>query len=92
MEIKYGESRIFAVNKEDVEMGELTYTLKGDDVIVADHTEVNDDFRGEGVGDKLVEALVEKAREDQRKIKADCPFVKKVLKETATYHDVFLNV
>ncbi len=92
MEIKYGENRIYAVDKQDTEMGELTFTLKGDDVIVADHTKVEDEFRGEGVGEKLVEALVEKAREDRKKIKAECPFVKKTMENTESYHDVFLNV
>lgn len=92
MDIKFGENRIYAVNKEGTKMGEITYKLMGDDVLIADHTKVEEEFRGEGVGEKLVEALVEKCRLDDKKIKAECPFVKKIMEKTADYHDVFLNV
>lgn len=92
MEIKYEESRLYAVNKEGTQMGEITFTLKGDDVLVAEHTKVEEEFRGEGVGEKLVEALVDKCRKDDKKIKAECPFVKDLLEKNKKYHDVFLNI
>ena len=92
MEIKFDEKRVYAVNKEGTQMGEITFTLKGDDVLVAEHTKVEEEFRGEGIGEKLVDALANKCRLDDKKIKAECPFVKKVLKENEEYHDVFLDI
>lgn len=92
MEINYEENRIFAVNKEAQQMGELTFKLQGDDVLIADSTQVEEEFRGEGIGGILVEALVKKSRKDRKKIMAKCPFVKKTLQETPAYHDVFLNL
>ena len=92
MEIKFEENRVYGVNKEGIQMGEITFKLMGDDVLIADHTKVEEAFRGEGVGEKLVDALVNKSRLDDKKIKAECPFVKAIMEKTKAYADVFLNV
>ncbi len=91
MEIKFEENRIYAVDKNGTQMGEITYKLLGDDVLIADHTKVEEEFQGEGVGEKLVEALANMSRNDDKKIKAECPFVKATMEKNEAYHDVFLN-
>jgi uncharacterized protein len=43
------------------------------------------------VGEKLVDAAVEFARENELKITATCPYARKKLENTAEYSDVFVG-
>ncbi|WOI54220.1 GNAT family N-acetyltransferase [Parvularcula sp. LCG005] len=54
---------------------ELTFSLSGEDRIVADHTGVPKQLSGKGVGSQLIEHLVSFARETDRKIVPVCSFV-----------------
>ncbi|MGY0041226.1 GNAT family N-acetyltransferase [Pedobacter sp. NJ-S-72] len=51
-----------AIEDEKV-AGEMTYVWAGPGKIIIDHTEVNPDFSGKGVGKKLVLEAVKYARE-----------------------------
>lgn len=66
MEIKQvsiGENKgAFVGYSESERAGAMFYTWAGEDRIIIDHTEVEDAFRGQGVGNKLLEATVEFAR------------------------------
>ncbi|CCQ19436.1 Uncharacterized protein yjdJ [Listeria monocytogenes] len=42
MEYKNGENRIYAVNDEGVEVGEVTFVPTGEDMFIIDHTGVDD--------------------------------------------------
>ncbi|MBO6918560.1 MAG: N-acetyltransferase [Rhizobiaceae bacterium] len=53
---------------------ELTFSKVGKSMIIIDHTEVPEAFRGTGAGLKLVERAVEDAREMGIKIMPLCPF------------------
>ena len=44
--------------------GLMTYTWAGKDKFIIDHTEVNDEFKGTGVGKKLVMEAVAFARKN----------------------------
>ena len=68
---------------------ELTYSRSGDKLIIADHTEVPDAFRGKGVGGLLATRMVEEARRDGFKIYALCPFVNAERKKHPEWADVF---
>ncbi len=46
-----------------------------------DHTGVSDQLGGQGVGKKLVKAVVEHARENHLKIIASCSFAKHMLEK-----------
>ena len=64
---------------------QLTYSRSGDKLIIADHTEVPDVFRGQGIGRLLAVRMVEDARQEGVKIFALCPFVNaERRKDTAT--------
>jgi len=68
----------------------MTYVYAGDNIII-DHTEVNDVFKGQGVGYKLVEAAVNFARKSNIKIKPLCVFANAVFKKKADeYTDVLM--
>lgn len=43
--------------------GAITYKWHGNDLLEIDHTEVNENREGEGIGQKLVEAVVHFVRE-----------------------------
>ncbi len=55
---------------------EMTFSKAGDGLIIIDHTEVPDAFRGQGIGVKLVTRAVEDARKAGKKIIPLCPFAK----------------
>lgn len=54
--------------------GEMTYSIPNSDFIIIDHTEVEEDFNGKGVGKKLLYKIVEIARDKELKILPLCPF------------------
>ena len=57
------------------EEAELTCSITTPTLVIADHTEVPDSFRGTGAGLALVTRLVADARAEGFKIKPLCPFV-----------------
>lgn len=73
---------------DDREIGFMTYSRAGDQLIIIDHTDVNEEYKGKGVGLKLVTAAVENAREDGFNIIPLCPFAKSVFDKDAGLRDV----
>lgn len=73
---KHGTFEIFDA---DVKAGEMAYTWAGDSMLIIDHTDVEDQFRGQGIGRQLLDALVAFAREREIKVIPLCPFSKSVL-------------
>jgi predicted GNAT family acetyltransferase len=92
MEIKhenYGNKGAFIALENDVKAGEITYSVAGENKIIADHTEVNENFKGRGVGKIiLLEGLIKYARENNIKIIPLCPFVKATFAKTPELGDV----
>ena len=66
----------------------MTYQMKAPDKMVIEHTEVDDELRGQNVGYKLVETAVEYAREHNIKITVWCPFAKSVFNKKPDWDDV----
>jgi predicted GNAT family acetyltransferase len=77
----------FFIKKNDGQLALMTYKKSGDDKIVIDHTEVDPNYRGKGLGEDLVAAGVEYARENNLKIVAACPFAKKVIDDNPAFRD-----
>lgn len=77
IEIIYEENKNRVAAYDDgKEIGELTYSLsESEDIWEANHTYVNPDYRGQNIAGRLLEALVEAAREKDVKIKALCSYV-----------------
>ena len=70
---------------------ELTYSRSSPTLIIADHTEVPDVFRGQGMGRLLATRLVEDARTEGVKIFVLCPFVNAERRKHPDWADVFQN-
>lgn len=76
MEFLKEEGRIYKKNDEGKEIAEITYVpSEVEGVVDADHTFVDPSLRGQGVAEKLVEALVEEMEKEGKKIKPVCPYV-----------------
>jgi len=93
MEIKHiekGGRGAFLIRDEDgSRLAEMTYTTAGEQAIIIDHTEVNENLRGQKIGDKLLAEAVKYARENGLKVHATCPFTLRKLQGSDEYADVF---
>lgn len=70
---------------------EITYSRSSQRLIIADHTDVPDVFRGQGVGRMLATRMVEDARKEGVKIFVLCPFVNAERRKHPDWADVFQN-
>lgn len=88
MEILTGEGR-FYVAGDGKDLAEITY--RNDSTagkLVIDRTYVSEDLRGQGAGEKLVKAVVEKARAEQLSIVPQCSYAAHQFKKHPEYADV----
>lgn len=67
---------------------ELTFSKAGERLLIIDHTEVPEIFRGQGVGVKLVARAVEDARGNGKKIMPLCPFAAAQFRRHPEWADV----
>ncbi|SEH80421.1 hypothetical protein SAMN02927937_01517 [Paenimyroides aquimaris] len=78
----------FIAEENGTKAGEMTYSKAGAEKIIIDHTEVNPEFKGRGVGKEMVLAAVEYARENNIKILPLCPFAKATFDRNKDIQDV----
>jgi uncharacterized protein len=83
-----GERGKFYIEENGIQLALMTYKKSGDRLITIDHTEVDSNHRGEGLGEDLVEAGVKYARENDLKIVPTCPFAAKIIDRTPEFQDV----
>ena len=74
----------FYVEEAGKVLAEMTYSMTGTDLMIIDHTEVDDELRGKNVGYQLVHTAVEYARSNHIKILPLCPFAKSVFDKKMT--------
>lgn len=77
-QVESGPKGAFEAFEGDAKAGEMTYTWAGNDKIIIDHTDVDPEFGGKGVGKAMLMAVVDFAREKNIKILPLCPFAKSV--------------
>ena len=78
----------FIAMEGDKQAGLMTYTWAGDNKIIIDHTEVNSEFKGQGVGEKMVRGAVDFARANNLKIMPLCPFAASVFEKNKDIQDL----
>lgn len=86
MDIKHSENK-FTIVKGSEELGLLSYVPSGN-VLTVKHTEVSDQLEGQGMGKKLVEHVVNYARQEGKCIDPQCPFANDIIKKTPEFQDV----
>ncbi|NQZ76209.1 MAG: N-acetyltransferase [Ekhidna sp.] len=73
----------------DMEAGEMTYSIANDgQLLIVDHTGVDESYKGKGVGKILFEHLVSSARAEERKVMPLCPFTRAMFKKNKDDWDV----
>ena len=88
MEIKEEKNRFVLLNDEAKEIGEMTWSDAGPDIMIIDHTFVEPEYRGQKLAEKLVLNGVELARREGKKIIPLCPYAKKEFERNPEYQDV----
>lgn len=91
MDIDFVEGKkkgYFKANENDQEAGRLSISRLDEDTIRIDHTEVKKNFKGQGLGTKLVMEVVKYAREESLMIEIDCPFAKGVFDKNPDIQDL----
>ena len=81
IEVRFEEDKNrSAIYDGNNEIGEYTFS-KSATIWIIDHTSVLPAYNGQGLARKLVDAVVDAARERGIKVGATCPYAVKVLKE-----------
>jgi uncharacterized protein len=83
-----GGSKGRYVFERDGAVAEMTFSKAGERMLIIDHTEVPDTFRGEGVGLRLVARVVDDARATGKKIIPLCPFANAQFRKHPEWADV----
>ncbi len=94
MEIKNEEHHhagVFYIEDNGNHLGEMRY-LTRDNVMNIYHTEVIEQLQGKHMGEKLVEAGVNFARENHLKILPTCTFARSVFNRVKAYEDVLVKI
>lgn len=80
--------KLFRAKDDEKEMGKISYS-ESEKIIIIDSTQVDPLYKGQKIGDQLIEAVVKFAREAQKKIIPLCPFAKAYFeKRPSQYTDV----
>lgn len=66
----------------------MVYVMAGAKKIIIEHTEVDESLKGQGVGAKLLEALVDFVRTEGIKVIPLCPFANATFKKRTDLQDV----
>lgn len=69
-------------------LAEMTYSLPKDQLMIIEHTEVDDALRGKNIGNELVSTAVEYARAKHIKILPQCSFARSVFDRKKEFADV----
>ena len=81
----------FTLSYDGENAGTMQYKWKDSNTFNIVHTEVDQKFEGKGLGKKLVNAAVDFARKENKKIVASCSYAHSVLKKDDSLKDIFVN-
>ncbi len=76
MEILRGDNKFYIGEDENNPIAQITWKDKDEQTIIADHTYVADELRGQGIAGKLFNKLVAFAEQENKKIVPECSYVK----------------
>lgn len=84
-----GRTGKFVVIEDNTEVADIAWLVNDEGNYVIDHTWVSDTMNGKGLGLKLVEAIIEMAREESKKVIPGCRFAQKMFER---HKDEFIDV
>lgn len=82
---------VFKAVEDGKDAGELTYSWTSGHQITIEHTEVNPEFSGRGLGKALVMEAVAFARKEGLEIIPVCPFAKSLFEKVDDIKDVLAD-
>lgn len=92
MDIKQGTNKFYIGDDPQNPVGELTYIPDDDNKLIVNSVFVNKELRGQGLGDQLLDAVADYAREKDKALVGQCPFVAARFKDfPECYKDVIFN-
>ncbi len=87
-EIRQDGNRFYLGENPSDPLAEITFVATADGRFIIDHTYVSETLKGQGVGQKLVDRVVELARAESRKITPQCSFARKMLQRCESCQDI----
>ncbi len=88
MEFKEGKQKLYLEDENEEMIAEICYSMTADGDYRITRTFADRSLKGQGVGDKLLDAVAEKARKEGKKIVPQCSFVVKRFEESDKYDDL----
>ncbi|HEX6849306.1 MAG TPA: GNAT family N-acetyltransferase [Chitinophagaceae bacterium] len=88
---KVGTKGFFYLAGAKEPLAKMVYTMPAPDKMIIEHTEVSEELKGQNVGNRLVKAAVDFAREHHIKIIPLCPFANSVFKRKPEFADVLVK-
>ena len=79
---------MFYIEEEGTVLAEMTYAHPDADHMIIEHTQVDEELKGQNVGYSLVQHAVEYARTHHLKIMPVCSFAKAVFDKKPDFRDV----
>jgi uncharacterized protein len=78
----------YEIRDGDDLVGIAAYDYRAGDMIVFTHTEVSDDYEGQGVGSQLARESLDDARRRGLRVVVRCPFITAWIKRHPDYADL----
>ena len=69
-------------------LAEITFAPVGNHSLVVDHTFTDPSLRGQGIAEKLLDAVADHARSGHKKLSATCSYARKKLDGSEKYRDI----
>ncbi len=78
----------FYIDINNTKVAEVTYSIAQPNTLIIDHTEVNDDYRGKGLGNELIKNVITFSETHSYKILPLCPFANAYFKKHTEYNSL----
>ena len=72
------------------QVGEMTFVWAGDQKIIIDHTDVDENQKGKGVGKQLLSKIIEMVAEKSIKVMPLCPYAKHEFDKNSSLHQYLI--
>jgi predicted GNAT family acetyltransferase len=83
-----GNKGSFFLEIEGKRLATMDYVMAGADLLIIEHTEVDNSLRGQGIGKKLLEKMVDYSRAKGVKVRPLCSFAVAVLSRKPEWQDI----
>lgn len=93
--LKQGDDKkiTFYMEENGKRIAEIHSIFAGGDKIIIEHTEVNEDYEGKGLGKMLVLAVIDYVKENNIKVIPLCPYANGFFKKNyETYKDILWSL